>query len=375
MKIVKELPKESEIQTEKQRESDTFFEGIPPELFQAVCRGLDAQMHPMALVSQELMVVRQTDSCRNLLENASFYSIEGVLRPSECDAIRQSMQSGTEHTIIVTIFEQTWNMRIIPSLGRALLVFFSEQPRQVGVSLAAAHLRGSASRLLLEARKMEQNGQPQQAQIIRREAMRILKEANHAQTLSGAPEPLQKTRCSADSMLARAAEQLVARGVHIYVRAQKDVPFAADEEKLTQALMALVSNSLHYGGAHVHVTLSAEQAEDSVIFGVDDDGPGLSADAMVRMNDTWRRPDAAVGGWGLGIPYARRIAELHGGVLVFINQNGCGCAARIRLPLESGYDVGLESDSSYRGSLIDGVREADIELSDVLEPNAYSMAR
>lgn len=371
MKIVEDMPSGGRIGLP---ETDAFFDMLPPELFAAVCRGVDAAMHPMALVSGELMVLRQTDACAGLLGEGSFYSLESVLQPCVCDSVRRSIQSRTEHTLAVMLAGQPWQMRIVPTDGGALLVFLRELSHQAGVSMAAARLRESASHLLLQADGLALGGMEEDACVLRREALRILRQANHAQMLSGAPEPMQWELCSTGDLLQLAADQLARRGVKVTAQVLEEVSLRADKGLLLSALMTLVSNSLRYGGEQVRIALRADRLEDGdgVMFCVDDSGAGLSDEALMRMNDTWRRPDAELGGWGLGIPYARRIAELHGGVLVFVRLPDGGCGARFSLPLypEDGL-LGTETD--YRMSLASGISSADIELSDALEADAYRL--
>lgn len=377
MKIVTNSPQEGGIQLESGSQRDKFFDCLAPEVLEAVCRGLDAQMHPMALVSAQLMVVRQTETCKNLLEDAAFYSIEGVLPQAVCAIVRQCIRSGEEQSACAAMMGQRWDIRILPAHPGALLVFSPETSRQAGISMAAAGLRASAAHLLIQADALEQGGQIEQACGIRREAMRILRQANHTQMLCGAPELPETAACNAGQLLERAREQLLARGVRaeLCMRGFSDdanaLLLVADEEKLMSALMALVSNSLRHGGADVTVTLSVEQQDDSVVLGVDDDGPGLSAEALARMNDTWRRPDAAPGSWGLGIPYVRRIVQLHGGVLLFGSGQEGGCAARIRLPRATSVDDIFESGSSYRMGELSAAQAADVELSDALDAAVY----
>ena len=369
MKIITE-PLESPVPDTGIPGEDAFFEGLSPELLSAVCRGLDAPMHPMALVSEQLMVLRQTHSCGVLLAYGGFYSLQDVLTPSECDAVQQSLRTGTEHSVPLVLAGEHWNMRIFPADSQALLVFQCEEQHQVGVSMAAARMRESAARLMMRADALESAGAKQDACYIRREALRILRQTNHAELLSGSLEPMRREECSAAELLACAQEQLARRGVQVTVQSPvPDCSLWADRGLLLSALMTLISNSLRHGGGQMHIRLYAGAQGSSAVFGVDDDGVGLSAEALARMNSTWRQTDATLGGWGLGIPYARRIAELHGGALMFAPGPEGGCTTRLSIPMRQ--EVGLEAVSCYQPSLAPGVNAADVELSDVLHEAAF----
>lgn len=369
MKIVTE-PQEGSPTDASASGNDAFFAGLSPEQLAAVCQGLDAPMHAMALVSEQLMVLRQTHSCAALLAYGGFYSLREVLDPAACDAIQNSVRTGTAHTILLSLSGERWSMRIVPVEGQALLVFQCDVQHQVGVSMTAAGLRGSAARLLMRADVLESDGLGEDACAIRREALRILRQANHAELLNGALGPMRRELCSATELLTDAGRQLARRGVTVDIQNPvQDVSLWADQGLLLSALMTLISNSLRHGGNQVHIRLYAGTQGGSVVFVVDDDGVGLSQEALARMNDTWRQADASVGGWGLGIPYARRIAELHGGALLFAPGAAGGCTARISIPLRQ--EAGLETASSYQPNLAAGVNAADIELSDVLDAAVF----
>lgn len=363
VKIVTESQDNTKQNTDAAGEQ-AFLDALSPALLKAVCRSLDAPMYPMAQVSEQLMVLRQTRACDGLLARGSFYSLREVLQPAQCDAVQHSLRTGTQQTVSLLLSGQCWTMHIWPEGEQALLVFQCDMQHQAGVSMAAAHLRDSAARLLLRADEMKRNGLRTDACFVRREALRILREANHASLLSGAPEPMRYQLYTIEELFCRARQQLARLGVPVVV--QQPVPAAclrADAGLLLSALMTLVSNSLRHGGEQVHIRLHAAVQENGVVFAVDDDGTGLSTAALERMDDTWRQTDVLVGGWGLGIPYARRIAELHGGSLFFAP--GTGCMVRMFIPMRS--ENGFAAAGSYRPDLAAGATEADIELSDVLD--------
>lgn len=353
-------------------EMDIFFDGLPQDVLYAACRGLDAFLHPMVYVSEQLMMLRQTESCKNILADVGFYSIEGILPEAACETIRQCIRTGTEQILPVSLQESRWELHIVPAGQGALLVFASSAQKQVGVTLAAARLRDSAQNLMVQADILEMKKMPDMAAQLRQQAMRILRQVNHMQLLAGSPEPMHWGECSACTILWNIVQQLKQKKIRVAVREpEEDIFFRADERLLSSALLTLISNSLRHVGIDTRLLLSAEKIGNSISFGVTDDGEGLSAEALERMNSTWQKQDAVFGSWGLGIPYARRIAAMHSGLLLFVRGKDCGTSAYIRIPLHTTEVDVMESGSSYQAFLTSGISAADIELSDALEAEAF----
>ncbi|MGM9617236.1 sensor histidine kinase [Butyricicoccus sp.] len=355
----------------RETEIEVFFDGLPQDVLYAACRGLDAPLRPMAYVSDQLMVLRQTDSCRSILADVGFYSVEGILPDQVCETIRQCIRTKTDQKLPLQLRETRWELHIVPAGQGAVLVFAPAVQQQAGVTMAAARLRDCAQNLLFQAEDLDQEN-PEKAANTRQQAMRILRQVNHMQLLFGTPEPMRWGECQACAMVQDILQQLQERGVDAVMREpEKEITFRGDERLISAALMTLISNSLRHGGAETKLVLTVEQVGNSVSFGVLDYGLGLSDLALERMNDTWEKPDALVGGWGLGVPYARRIAAMHGGLLLFLRRKEGGTVAHLRIPLHIEDPEGMESGSDYQTFLTSGIRISDIELSDALGTDIY----
>ncbi|HEY2995822.1 MAG TPA: ATP-binding protein [Methylomirabilota bacterium] len=115
----------------------------------------------------------------------------------------------------------------------------------------------------------------------------------------------------------RARHDPAVAGREVRVAEGEPVTLVADEALLRRALWNLVENAAKYGAPPI--TLSSARAGDTVVFGVDDDGAGIPAPARERVLDPFQRLDAArtpgggPAGFGLGLTFARRVAEVHGG--------------------------------------------------------------
>ena len=110
---------------------------------------------------------------------------------------------------------------------------------------------------------------------------------------------------------------------------------AADSALLTRALANLVRNALRYGGDTGSVTLSALSDGDEVVIAVEDNGPGVPPDTLVRLGEPFYRPEFArtreTGGVGLGLAIVKSAVEACGGTVRFSNREPHGFRAEVRL--------------------------------------------
>jgi signal transduction histidine kinase len=118
-----------------------------------------------------------------------------------------------------------------------------------------------------------------------------------------------------------------------------EVIVRGDAKLMLQILLNLVSNAVkfsHEGGAvEVNVQLASDQ---SVAIAVRDEGIGIPAADIERVLRPFEQVEdsrtRAHGGTGLGLPYAVKLAELHGGALWIESQINVGTTVRVVLPRE-----------------------------------------
>jgi signal transduction histidine kinase len=110
-----------------------------------------------------------------------------------------------------------------------------------------------------------------------------------------------------------------------------------DPVRLRTAVHNLVDNALRSAPAGTEVSIAVEGQGARVAVHVTDAGQGIAADALaasfapraLSAPGFGRRS----GGLGLGLPVARRIAEVHGGALFIENRAPRGTRATIELPM------------------------------------------
>jgi signal transduction histidine kinase len=106
-------------------------------------------------------------------------------------------------------------------------------------------------------------------------------------------------------------------GLELRLDCSPEVTVVADRDLLFQALTNLVDNTLRHVPSGGRVLMSARQAEDGVLFVVEDDGPGIPAAEHDRVLERFYRLDLSRGtpGAGLGLSLAAAVSRLHGGEL------------------------------------------------------------
>lgn len=114
-------------------------------------------------------------------------------------------------------------------------------------------------------------------------------------------------------------------------------PVVGDPIRLKQILLNLLSNGIKFTPPGGSVTVSADaQGEGKVVLAVRDTGIGMTADEVEIAFQPFGQVDAGLNraneGTGLGLPLARRLAELHGGSLHVESQKGSGTTVTVTLP-------------------------------------------
>ncbi|MFO1475249.1 MAG: ATP-binding protein [Verrucomicrobiota bacterium] len=112
------------------------------------------------------------------------------------------------------------------------------------------------------------------------------------------------------------ADKIASRGLNIRCRLEPDLPAVqVDRQRVSHVFSNLVANAIKYSPAGGEILLSAARAEeDTVEFGVTDQGPGIAEEYQARIFERFFRvPGQTKTGAGLGLSIAREITIAHGG--------------------------------------------------------------
>ena len=131
-------------------------------------------------------------------------------------------------------------------------------------------------------------------------------------------------------------ERAAARNVKL-VNALPDLTAGADPDRLQQVLANLLDNAVKYGRDGGTVTVSGRQTEDGLVeIAVQDDGPGIPAEALERVFERFYRVDKGrsreQGGTGLGLAIVKHIVQSHGGKVWVKSEPGKGATFCFTLP-------------------------------------------
>ena len=110
----------------------------------------------------------------------------------------------------------------------------------------------------------------------------------------------------------------------------------ADELKLKQVLINLLSNAAKFTPDRGRITIRAEVRASGIVISVTDTGIGISAEDLPKVFTPFTQLNATVSrkykGTGLGLPLAKALVELHDGSVTIESTLGEGTTVIVRLP-------------------------------------------
>lgn len=130
------------------------------------------------------------------------------------------------------------------------------------------------------------------------------------------------------------------RGIAVALAGIVEAPFNGDADLIGRAILNLLDNAIKHSPAGAEIGVSLTRTGRWFDIVVIDAGPGIPEPMHTRVFERFFRADAArsrtessaTSGAGLGLPIARRIAELHGGKLDLVESRPGRTVFRLRLP-------------------------------------------
>jgi PAS domain S-box-containing protein len=108
-----------------------------------------------------------------------------------------------------------------------------------------------------------------------------------------------------------------------------------DERLLQHILRNLLSNAVKYSPPGESVSVILRREGNQIVLEVQDHGIGIPAEDREHLFQPYYRAGnvGTISGTGLGLKIARDCAELHGGGITFVSEEGKGTTFTVRLPV------------------------------------------
>jgi signal transduction histidine kinase len=109
-----------------------------------------------------------------------------------------------------------------------------------------------------------------------------------------------------------------------------------DKKSLTELLVVLLDNAIKYGKQNSSVKINTLKEDGKVIISVSDNGIGIDEKDLPHIFDRFYRAEKSrskenVSGYGLGLSIAKKIVELHNGLITVESKKGEGTAFMVAL--------------------------------------------
>jgi len=250
------------------------------------------------------------------------------------DALAYYAALGVERVRLTAAAERAEAFRQADELKTALLATVSHDLRTPLTTIKAlAHqlaARGEEDALSIEEEADRLNG--------------FVADLLDLSRLSAGELPLRLELDAVDDLVATTLDRLRGRSAGRTIRvsrldhdvSEEPILFARfDLAQSQRALVNLLENAIKYGPPTEPIELWIARVGDRVRLTVADRGPGIPDEERTLIFEPFYRPKGArpdVGGAGLGLAIARRIAEAQGGSLTYATRAGGGSEFRLELP-------------------------------------------
>ena len=134
----------------------------------------------------------------------------------------------------------------------------------------------------------------------------------------------------------------LSRGLSLVLDVPSSLPLIwADEERLGQVILNLLTNSYNWSPEGGEVALRAKEEEATLIVEVEDSGAGIAKRDQQRIFEAYYRGSSKgqrIGGLGLGLALCKAIVEAHGGRIWVESEKGKGSTFSFSIPLLADVD-------------------------------------
>jgi two-component system cell cycle sensor histidine kinase PleC len=136
--------------------------------------------------------------------------------------------------------------------------------------------------------------------------------------------------------VADVAEVVRDKRIEVRVEVEATASLQADRAAVARVLTTLMRNAVKFAPIGGAVSIGAQGFREHIYFYVEDDGPGIAEQDLVRIGKPFEQASKAMAngmkGSGLGLAIARSYAELHGGSLNISSRFGEGTVVLVTIP-------------------------------------------
>jgi signal transduction histidine kinase len=165
------------------------------------------------------------------------------------------------------------------------------------------------------------------------------------------PEDLSElVQAAIDGMRLKSGES----NIHISGTVQRNIVGLFDAGQLWRLILNLLDNAIKFTGPDGRIDVALTSHRDMAVLSITDTGCGIPVQEQTRIFERGYRTsstrNSSIPGTGLGLHFARSIAQAHGGSIEVISVPGQGSCFRVSLPLKAapGASVALNSEVHER---------------------------
>jgi len=192
--------------------------------------------------------------------------------------------------------------------------------------------------LMDEAYRLESRGQTESATVILQQSQRMQRQIDYqiararAAASRSVPGVVASVLPAVSNIITAMKRLYVAKTLRIDVEIDARYVAVCDAMDLNEILANLIDNACKWAAKTVAIRGFVDESRNRVVIVVEDDGPGLPAQAMDVVFRIGERLDEQVPGSGLGLPIVRDLAQLYGGEIRLENSIKGGLKAVLKLP-------------------------------------------
>ncbi|MFT4053750.1 MAG: HAMP domain-containing sensor histidine kinase [Novosphingobium sp.] len=200
------------------------------------------------------------------------------------------------------------------------------------VSNLAHSLKTPLATLSIRVTELESDASGQLAQLVSQIDGAIRHHLGRARAASPgfAGGPPVSVAASMDELVLALGRIHAERQITFVAAVAPDMAVKCDKQDFAELLGNLLDNAWQWASSLIRVSVLESGKMVSII--IEDDGPGLTCEAIEEALVPGRRLDERAEGHGFGLPIARELAELHGGSLALDRASLGGLKITLNLP-------------------------------------------